>query len=76
MSPVGGVGINVAIQDAVAAANLLWRPLHSGHVRRADLARVQRRHEIPVRIIQAFQGMLQEGLLRPTLATDRQPRRR
>jgi 2-polyprenyl-6-methoxyphenol hydroxylase-like FAD-dependent oxidoreductase len=73
MSPIAGVGINVAIQDAVEAANLLWRPLRQGRVRIADLARVQRRREIPVRIIQAFQGVLQERVLRPTLGSDRAP---
>src|SRR5262249_36547698 len=45
MSPVGGVGINLAIQDAVAAANLLAAPLRAGGVTTADLRRVQRRRE-------------------------------
>src|SRR5439155_20877061 len=57
MSPVGGVGINVAIQDAVEAANVLWRPLRDGNVRVADLAEVERRRELPVRVVQAFQSM-------------------
>ena len=70
MSPVAGVGINVAIQDAVEAANLLWRPLSRGSPRARDLARVQRRRELPVRLTQAFQGLLQEQVLRPTLRTD------
>jgi 2-polyprenyl-6-methoxyphenol hydroxylase-like FAD-dependent oxidoreductase len=73
MSPIAGVGINVAIQDAVEAANRLWRPLRQGDVRIADLRRIQRRREIAVRIIQGFQGVLQEGVLRPTLATQRPP---
>ena len=72
MTPVGGVGINLAIQDAVEAANVLWQPLKQGKVRIADLARVQRRREIPTRLIQAFQGLVQERVLRPTLAADRQ----
>src|SRR5713226_768422 len=71
MSPIAGVGINLAIADAVEAANLLWRPLQQGPVRIADLARVQRRREIPVRVIKAFQGMVQERVLRPTLRSDR-----
>ena len=69
MSPIAGVGINVAIQDAVEAANLLWRPLASGAVSESALARVQRRRELPVRLIQGFQGMLQENVLRPTLGS-------
>jgi 2-polyprenyl-6-methoxyphenol hydroxylase-like FAD-dependent oxidoreductase len=67
MSPIGGVGINVAIQDAVEAANLLWKPLRRGSVTVGELARVQRRREVSVRIVQAFQGLLQENVLRPTL---------
>jgi 2-polyprenyl-6-methoxyphenol hydroxylase-like FAD-dependent oxidoreductase len=70
MSPVGGVGINVAIQDAVEAANLLWKPLRRS-VKVGELARVQRRREVSVRVVQGFQGLLQESVLRPTLgATD------
>ena len=42
MSPVGGVGINLAIQDAVAAANILWQPLSKGRVPAAQLARCRR----------------------------------
>ncbi len=67
MSPVAGVGINVAIQDAAEAANLLWKPLRRGDVRVSDLKRVQRRREIAVRLTQGFQGMLQENVLKPTL---------
>jgi 2-polyprenyl-6-methoxyphenol hydroxylase-like FAD-dependent oxidoreductase len=67
MSPIGGVGINVAIQDAVEAANLLWRPLRRGAVGVRDLTRVQRRRELPVRLTQAFQGVLQSRLLEPAL---------
>jgi len=70
MSPVAGVGINVAIQDAVEAANLLWQPLRRGDVQVRHLARVQRRRELPVRLTQAFQGFLQEQVVRPTLRAD------
>ena len=47
MSPIGGVGINLAVQDAVAAANLLIDPLWSGTLTERDLARVQRRRSLP-----------------------------
>jgi 2-polyprenyl-6-methoxyphenol hydroxylase-like FAD-dependent oxidoreductase len=69
MSPVGGLGINVAIQDAVAAANLLWRPLSEGRVAEDDLAQVQQRRERAVRILQAFQGFVQSRFLAPALAS-------
>ena len=55
MSPAGGVGVNLAIQDAVATANLLAEPLRQGQVTEDDLRRVQQRRELPVRVIQALQ---------------------
>jgi 2-polyprenyl-6-methoxyphenol hydroxylase-like FAD-dependent oxidoreductase len=55
MSPAGGVGINLAIQDAVAAANLLAEPLREGQVTEALLARVQQRREFPTRVTQMLQ---------------------
>ena len=55
MSPVGGIGINLAIQDAVAAARILTPALKSGIVTERTLARVQSRRELPTRITQAFQ---------------------
>jgi len=67
MSPIGGVGINVAIHDAVAAANVLWKPLADGAVSEADLARVQRLRERPVRIIQAFQSAVQTSVIKQLL---------
>jgi len=70
MSPIAGVGINIAIQDAVEAANLLWAPLERGQVTLGQLARVQRRREVPVRVTQAVQNLLQENILRPTLGAD------
>jgi 2-polyprenyl-6-methoxyphenol hydroxylase-like FAD-dependent oxidoreductase len=70
MSPIAGVGINVAIQDAVEAANLLWKPLRAGSLTVGDVARVQRRREVPVRLMQAFQGLLQDNVLRPTLGAE------
>ncbi|MDQ3945661.1 MAG: FAD-dependent oxidoreductase [Actinomycetota bacterium] len=67
MSPVGGVGINLAIADAVAAANLLAGPLRSGRPGNADLARVQRRREFPTRVTQGLQVLLQNQVLDPLL---------
>lgn len=55
MSPAGGVGINLAIQDAVATANLLARPLRQGRLTEAMLARLQCRREFPTRVTQALQ---------------------
>jgi 2-polyprenyl-6-methoxyphenol hydroxylase-like FAD-dependent oxidoreductase len=61
MSPAGGVGINLAVQDAVAAANLLTVPLREGRVTEALLAGVQRRREFPTRVTQALQVMAHKG---------------
>lgn len=55
MSPAGGVGINLALQDAVATANLLAAKLRTGPVPLSDLEQVQKRREMPVRLIQAMQ---------------------
>jgi 2-polyprenyl-6-methoxyphenol hydroxylase-like FAD-dependent oxidoreductase len=63
MSPVGGVGINYAIQDAVVAANLLSAPLKAGLVRLGDLSAVQRQREWPTRIIQAIQTLVQRVVI-------------
>jgi 2-polyprenyl-6-methoxyphenol hydroxylase-like FAD-dependent oxidoreductase len=63
MSPVGGVGINYAVQDAVVAANVLTGPLQQGRLRLRDLAAVQRQREIPIRIIQGFQRLAQEQVV-------------
>ena len=68
MSPVGGVGINLAIQDAVATANLLAGPLkHSGNAD-GELHRVEERRMLPVKLIQAGQRMAHEALLSPLVA--------
>lgn len=64
MSPVGGVGINLAIQDAVAAANLLTGPLRRHAVTELRLARVQKRREFPARVTQFFQMNAHKGLER------------
>lgn len=63
MSPIGGVGINLAIQDAVAAANLLADPLRRGTLAEADLARVQRRRMLPVRLTQGLQRLVQNRVI-------------
>ncbi len=67
MSPIGGVGINLAVQDAVAAANLLYRPLREGSVSLSDLAAVQRRRLFPTRMTQAAQVAIQKNVLAPVL---------
>jgi len=67
MSPVGGVGINIAIQDAVAAANMLVAPLREGRVGDADLAAVQARRLFPARATQAMQVFLQDRIIAPSL---------
>jgi 2-polyprenyl-6-methoxyphenol hydroxylase-like FAD-dependent oxidoreductase len=69
MSPVGGVGINYAIQDAVAAANVLVEPLRSGAVTTEQLRRVQRERELPTRIIQAFQTFAQRRVVAGALSS-------
>jgi 2-polyprenyl-6-methoxyphenol hydroxylase-like FAD-dependent oxidoreductase len=67
MSPVGGIGINLAIQDAVATANALWKPLRDGHVTDAMLAGVQRRRWLPTVVTQRAQVLLHDYLIRPIL---------
>jgi 2-polyprenyl-6-methoxyphenol hydroxylase-like FAD-dependent oxidoreductase len=67
MSPAGGNGINYAIMDAVATANLLTEPLKAGRVTTGDLARVQRRRELPTRIIQAIISGVQDRVINRAL---------
>src|SRR6266571_3270304 len=69
MSPVGGVGINYAIQDAVVAANVLTEPLKVGKIRLSDLAKVQRKRELPIRIIQGFQNFMQQRVIANVLGS-------
>ncbi|HWB60547.1 MAG TPA: FAD-dependent oxidoreductase [Chthoniobacteraceae bacterium] len=64
MSPAGGVGINLAVQDAVAAANLLYDPLRRGHCTAEDLQRVQARREWPVKMTQAIQIFMHRNMFR------------
>lgn len=63
MTPVGGVGINYAIQDAVATANILTEYLKQGKAPTSALARVQRRRELPTKIIQSFQRLMQQQII-------------
>jgi 2-polyprenyl-6-methoxyphenol hydroxylase-like FAD-dependent oxidoreductase len=76
MSPVGGVGINYAIQDAVVAANVLSGPLKQSQARLVDLdvrhlAAVQRRRELPTRLIQRVQALVQQQVLARALGSDK-----
>lgn len=68
MSPIGGVGINLAVQDAVAAARLLAAPLREHEVDLAALQRVQRRREWPMKVVQGMQLAMQNRMIRPILA--------
>jgi 2-polyprenyl-6-methoxyphenol hydroxylase-like FAD-dependent oxidoreductase len=75
MSPVGGVGINYAVQDAVVAANVLAEPLEVGQARVVDLdvrhlAAVQRRRELPTRLIQRAQALIQQQVLARALRSN------
>jgi 2-polyprenyl-6-methoxyphenol hydroxylase-like FAD-dependent oxidoreductase len=67
MSPVGGIGINLAIQDAVATANILAAPLAAGRSVDGLLQRVQRRRMFPTRVVQAAQRQAHERILRPLI---------
>jgi 2-polyprenyl-6-methoxyphenol hydroxylase-like FAD-dependent oxidoreductase len=57
------VGVNLAVQDAVAAANILWQPLKAGTLREDDLDRVQRRREFPTRVTQRMQVIVQNNVI-------------
>jgi 2-polyprenyl-6-methoxyphenol hydroxylase-like FAD-dependent oxidoreductase len=72
MSPVGGVGINLAIQDAVAAANALAEPLRERRLTIADLQRIQKRREFPTRVTQGLQVAIQRRVIAPVLGAARQ----
>ncbi len=71
MSPVGGVGINLAIQDAVAAARILGEPLRTGRLRPHQLAAVQRRRRLPTVGTQLLQRVAQRFLVQPALGSER-----
>jgi 2-polyprenyl-6-methoxyphenol hydroxylase-like FAD-dependent oxidoreductase len=68
MSPVGGVGVNLAVQDAVAAANILWRPLKERRLQFKDLAAVQARREFPTVATQRLQLAIQNAVISKALS--------
>lgn len=68
MSPIGGVGVNLAVQDAVAAANALAGPLRAGKVTLEDLQRVQARRQLPTRVTQRLQLTLQNTVIKQALS--------
>ena len=70
MSPIGGVGINLAIQDAVATANILAGPLVQGKLSLEHLAAVQRRRDWPTRMTQRFQLAIQKQVISRALAAE------
>jgi 2-polyprenyl-6-methoxyphenol hydroxylase-like FAD-dependent oxidoreductase len=74
MSPIGGVGINLAVQDAVATANILGPVLQKGVPKFSDLKKVQARREFPTKVIQALQVAAQNLMLAPTLKAAKTPR--
>jgi 2-polyprenyl-6-methoxyphenol hydroxylase-like FAD-dependent oxidoreductase len=74
MSPVGGVGINLAVQDAVAAANILWEPLRKGRVAEDVLAKVQARRQWPTEMTQAVQLLVQKRIISNVLTMTQTPR--
>ena len=71
MSPIGGVGINLAIQDAVAAANILAEPLRRRGVTLDHLAQIQSRRAFPTKVTQGLQVFIQNNLIGPVLASDK-----
>jgi len=74
MSPVGGVGVNLAIQDAVAAANILWKPLRDGAMTEATLHDVQHRREFPARVTQRLQVFIQNNVITSVLSSTERPK--
>jgi 2-polyprenyl-6-methoxyphenol hydroxylase-like FAD-dependent oxidoreductase len=74
MSPIGGVGVNMAIQDAVAAANRLAAPLKAGTASDDDLRAIEARRTFPMRFTQGLQLMIQKRIISPTLASTQRPK--
>ncbi len=74
MSPIGGVGVNIAVQDAVAAANRLAAPLRSRQVSDADLHAIQERRMPAVRITQALQLFAQKRIISRVLTSEQRPK--
>jgi len=71
MSPIGGVGVNLAVQDAVAAANILAVPLREGRLTTGDLAAVQRRRTLAMKVVQGMQLAVQSRIVDPLLDSDK-----
>jgi 2-polyprenyl-6-methoxyphenol hydroxylase-like FAD-dependent oxidoreductase len=74
MSPVGGVGINLAIQDAVAAANILGPVMRKRVPKLSDLKKIQRRRQWPTKVIQWFQVQVQNRILLPHMRARQTPK--
>ena len=74
MSPIGGVGINMAVQDAVAAANRLAGPLRSGRLTDADLQAIEDRRTLPMRFTQALQLAIQKRVISRVLTSQQRPK--
>jgi 2-polyprenyl-6-methoxyphenol hydroxylase-like FAD-dependent oxidoreductase len=74
MSPIGGVGINLAVQDAVASANILAEPLLRGAVTIGTLNDIQQRREFPTRVTQRVQIVMQNNLIGPALQGGKRPK--
>jgi 2-polyprenyl-6-methoxyphenol hydroxylase-like FAD-dependent oxidoreductase len=74
MSPIGGVGINIAVQDAVAAANRLAAPLKAGTTTNGHLQAIQARRDFPARMTQKIQLTMQNRIIGPALQGTREPK--
>jgi 2-polyprenyl-6-methoxyphenol hydroxylase-like FAD-dependent oxidoreductase len=74
MSPIGGVGINMAVQDAVAAANRLAAPLRAGKAADEDLQAIQKRRALPMRFTQWLQLTIQKRIISRVLASHERPK--
>ena len=74
MSPIGGVGINIAVQDAVAAANRLAAPLKAGTTTSGHLQAIQARRDFPARMTQKIQLSMQNRIIGPALQSTRDPK--
>ncbi|HEY5206181.1 MAG TPA: FAD-dependent oxidoreductase [Roseiarcus sp.] len=74
MSPIGGVGINMAVQDAVATANRLAEPLRTGKVTDTDLQAIEERRTLPMRFTQGLQLTIQRRIISRVLASQQRPK--
>jgi 2-polyprenyl-6-methoxyphenol hydroxylase-like FAD-dependent oxidoreductase len=74
MSPIGGVGVNLAVQDAVASANRLAAPLKAGNLRDADLQAIEMRRSLPVRFTQRLQLTMQNQIISRALQATQRPK--